>query len=220
MTLQEQLKQMRNAIMERMPQSIIKVFTDSIDDIRKNKLKENALQVGDYVPNMNLLDNSGDSSLLSDLIEQKFLILNFYRGGWCPYCNMELREYERLREAFNELNADIVGISAEISELANATTNKNALSFPVLTDVDAQLMKAIGIVFKLDEASKKEFENFGMDFTKIHGNNNFELPVPAVYIINKKMEVVFAHFEEDYMTRIEPTELLHILKNNLQTEKI
>ncbi len=220
MTLQEQLKQIRDATMERMPQSIIKVFTDSIDNIKKNQLKENALQVGDYVPNMNLQNSNEDNSLLSDLIEQKFLILNFYRGGWCPYCNMELREYERLRKAFNELDTDIVGISAEIPELVNQTIDKNTLSFPILTDIDAELMKAIGIVFQLDEASKKEFENFGMDFTKIHENNNFELPVPAVYVINKEMEIVFVHFEEDYMTRLEPTELLNILKNNLITEKI
>ncbi|WP_299253577.1 peroxiredoxin-like family protein [uncultured Aquimarina sp.] len=214
MTLQEQLRQMRNATMERMPQSIIKVFTDSINDISKNQLKENALKIGDYVPDMNLQNINRDNSLLSDLIGQEFLILNFYRGGWCPYCNMELREYERLRKTFNELDTDIIGISAEIPELVNQTIDKNALSFPVLTDVNAELMKAIGIVFKLDEASKKEFENFGMDFTKIHKNNNFELPVPAVYVINKKMEVVFVHFEEDYMTRLEPTELISFFKKN------
>ncbi|WP_299439823.1 peroxiredoxin-like family protein [uncultured Aquimarina sp.] len=220
MTLQEQLKQMRNATMERMPQSIIKVFTDSINDIRKKRLKENALQVGDHIPDMGLQNINGNNLLLSNLIEKEFLILNFYRGGWCPYCNMELREYERLRKIFNQLNTDIVGISAEIPELVNQTIDKNTLSFPVLSDIDAELMKAIGIVFQLDEASKKEFENFGMDFTRIHKNNNFELPVPAIYIINKKMEIVFVHFEEDYMTRLEPTELLNILKNNLITENI
>ncbi len=220
MTLQEQLKQMRNATMERMPQSIIKVFTNSIDEIRKNQLKENALQVGNYVPDMNLQNSNGDNSLLSDLIEQEFLILNFYRGGWCPYCNMELREYERLRKTFNELDTDIIGISSEIPKLVNQTIDKNTLSFPVLTDINAELMKAIGIAFKLDKASKKEFENFGIDFTRIHGNNNFELPIPAVYVINKKMEIVFIHFEEDYMTRLEPTELLNILKNNLSLKTI
>ena len=212
MTLKEQLKQMRNATLERMPQSIIKVFTDSIDNIKKKQLKENALQVGDYIPNMTLQNNNGYNTLLSDLIKQNFLILNFYRGGWCPYCNMELREYERLRETFNKLDTDIIGISAEIPELVNQTIDKNTLSFPVLTDIDAELMKVIGIVFPLDEASKKEFKNFGMDFIKIHDNSNFELPVPAIYVINKDMQIVYTHFEENYMTRLEPTELLKKLK--------
>lgn len=220
MTLQEQLRHMRKTTMERMPQSIIKVFTDSIAEIRKNQLQEKALQVEDFIPDMNLQSIHGEKTLLSDLQRTEFLILNFYRGGWCPYCNMELREYEKLQKTFNELGIDVIGISAENPELANTTVNKNALSFPVLTDVDAQLMKAIGIVFQLDEASKKEFENFNMDFTKIHGNNNFELPVPAIYVMNKEMEVVFVHFEEDYMTRLEPTELLNIMKNKLVTGKV
>ncbi len=206
---------MRDATMERMPQPIIQVFKDNINTLRKNKLKENALQIGDKVPNLPLKNIYGSTVLLSDLQQSEFLILNFYRGGWCPYCNLELREYERLRSDFNNVNADIIGISSETPSRANNTTNKNALKFPVLTDVDAQLMKAIGIVFQLDEATKREYENFGMDFTEIHGNNKFELPVPAVYVVNKDMQIVYTHFEENYMTRLEVSELLNILKNKL-----
>ena len=212
MTLKEQLKHMKNASIERMPHAIMKVFTDSIYDLKKNNLKENALKVGNCIPDINLKNIDGSTVLLSDLIEKDYLVLNFYRGGWCPYCNIELREYERLLINFDELNTSIVGISSETIELANNTTKKNTLSFPVLTDVNAKLMKEIGIVFKVNEASKKEFENFGMDLSTINGNSNFELPVPAVYVINLKMEVMYVHFEEDYMTRLEPTELLTILK--------
>ena len=211
MTLQSQLKQMQNATMARMPQHILQVFNDSIQQIRKNQLKENALQIGDVIPDISLQNIHRNPVAISDLLRTKFLILNFYRGGWCPYCNMELREYERLRNDFLRLGADIVGISAEIPELVNQTTIKNTLSFPVLADVDAKMMKAIGIVFQLDKASKKEYINFGVDLTKIHGNHNYELPVPAVYVINENMEIVFVHFEEDYMTRLEPLELLNIL---------
>ena len=108
---------------------------------------------------MGLTNVQGDIKLLSDLQTSEFLILNFYRGGWCPYCNMELREYDKLRESFNKLDVDVIGISAEITELANTTVKKNALSFPVFTDVNAELMKAVGLVFQLDEQSKKEFES-------------------------------------------------------------
>lgn len=220
MTLQEQLKQMQNATIARMPLSIMKVFTDAIDGLKKSQLKEKALQVGDNIPDMHLQNINEERKKLSDLLQTEFLILNFYRGGWCSYCNMELREYERLRKEFNVIGADIIGVSAETLDLANATKDKNALSFPVLTDVDAQFMKALGIVFEPDEASKNEYNNFGINLNKNHGNNKFELPVPAVYVINKNMEIVFIHFEEDYMTRLEPIELLNILKNNLITEQI
>ena len=211
MTLQEQLKQFQNTTIERMPQHIMKVFTDGIEALRKEKLQEKALHVGNLFPDMTLYDTNKNSVLISTFQNSEFLILNFYRGGWCPYCNMELREYERLRKDFNAIGVDIIGISAESSDLANTTTHKNALSYPILTDVNAQLMKAIGFVFELDEATKKEYLNFGIDLTKNHGNDRFELPVPAVYVINQKMEIQFVHLEEDYATRLEPTVLLNFL---------
>ena len=212
MTLQEQVKQMRDATSERMPKAIIEVFINSISEIKTNKLKESALQVGDKIEDYSLTDIEGKSINLSTFIQSDYLILNFYRGGWCPYCNMELREYDRLKNDFKEQGANIIAISPEIPELANQTTDKNKLSYPVLTDTDSLFMKKVGIVFQLDEDSKREFVNFGMDFTKINGNEDFELPVPAVYVINKNMEVVFVHFEEDYMTRLEPSELLEIIE--------
>ena len=217
MTLTKQLKEFRDATMNRMPQSIIQTFNDGIEEIKSNRLKENALQMGDTIPDFSLRNINGNTIQLSDVHQSKFLILNFYRGGWCPYCNMELRAYERLKKNFEELGVNIVAISAEIPQLAAQTTQKNAITFPVLTDVDAQFMKKVGIVFQLNEKTKKDYVGFGMDFTQIHENENFELPVPAVYVINKDMEIVFVYFEADYMRRIEPEQVLSIIKNQVQT---
>lgn len=215
MTLTKQLKEFHDATMSRMPQSIIQTFNDGIEEIRENGLKESALQKGDAIPDFSFKDIDGNTIQLSDVHQSELLVLNFYRGGWCPYCNMELREYERLKKSFEEQGAKIVGISAEVPQLAAQTTQKNAISFPVLTDVDAQFMKKVGIVFSLNEKTKKDYVGFGMDFTQIHGNENYELPVPAVYVINKDMEIVFVHFEADYMTRIEPEQVLSAIKNKL-----
>ncbi|WP_298508090.1 peroxiredoxin-like family protein [uncultured Kordia sp.] len=212
MKLQEQLKAVRDATMARMPKSVIDTFTNSIENIRNDQLQQKALQVGDTIPNIPLIDNYGNSIDLKEIQQNEFLILNFYRGGWCPYCNMELREFERLRDAFKKADTDIVAISAELPQLATQTVQKNTISYPILTDRNAAFMKAIGIVFELDEASKKEFDNFGMDFSKIHGNHNNQLPVPAIYVIDRHQKIVFIHFEADYMTRMEPSELLKTLK--------
>ncbi|MDN3667988.1 peroxiredoxin-like family protein [Echinicola jeungdonensis] len=213
MTLQEQVKKIRDGVRESMPKATMQVFTESISRIKADKLKETALQVGDKIQDYPLTDIEGNKVELSKFIHSDYLILNFYRGGWCPYCNLELREYERLQNNFKEQGINIIAISPETPESAYQTIDKNTLSYPVLTDTDAQFMKKIGIVFQLDIDSKREFVNFGIDFTNINGNENFELPVPAVYVINRDMEVVFVHFEEDYMTRLEPTELLEKLKN-------
>lgn len=211
MTLTEQLKQFREATLTRMPQSIIQTFQDGIQQIKEDQLKENALQKGDSIPNFSLYNIGGQVTPLIDVHQSDFLVLNFYRGGWCPYCNMELREYERLKNDFKKARANIVAISAEIPQLATQTSQKNKLSFPVLTDINAQFMKQIGLVFQLNEKTKSDYASFGMDFQKIHGNEHYELPVPAIYVIDKNFKIVFVHFEADYMTRIEPKQVLTIL---------
>ncbi len=213
MTLAKQLKEIRDATMNRMPQSIIQTFKDGIEEIKTNRMKDNALQKGDILPDFSLNDAKGNTIQLEDVHLSEYLILNFYRGGWCPYCNLELREYERLKKDFEKISTNIVAISVEVPQLTTKTAEKNALTFPVLTDTDAQFMKQVGIVFQLNEKTKNDYKGFGMDFTQIHGNENYELPVPAVYVINKNLEIVFVHFEADYMTRIEPTEVLNIIKN-------
>ncbi|OJJ17128.1 hypothetical protein BKI52_30925 [marine bacterium AO1-C] len=220
MTLQTQLTQIREATFARAPQSAIEALNDSITNIKTSKQEEQALQPGEVMPDFELVDIQGKPQTIRQLHTQDFLILNFYRGGWCPYCNLELRAYEQLRNDFLAFGADIVAISAEKNTLGVQTADKNALSYPVLTDADANMMKAIGIVFQLDEATKREYQNFGLDLQQIQGNDHYELPVPAIYVLNKKMEVVFMHFEADYMTRLEPSQLLEILKNQLQIQVI
>lgn len=212
MTLTNQLKQFRDATMMRMPRSIIQTFEDSLSEIARDGLKNKALQIGDTLPKIILTDNLGGTIKLEDVHQLDYLVLNFYRGGWCPYCNMELRAYESLKNEFADANASIIAISAEVPDLAAKTSQKNAITFPVLTDRDAKFMKEVGIVFRLNEKMKQDYEGFGMDLTQIHGNENYELPVPAVYVINKNREIIFVHFEADYMTRIEPEQILTIIK--------
>ena len=218
MTLTKQLKQLRDATMMRMPPAIIKTFENSLKAIERDQIKEKALPMGAVLPDFLLTDVNGNDFQLADVHHADFLVLNFYRGGWCPYCNMELREYERLKAGFSAVGANLIAISAEVPPLAAKTAQSNAITFPVLTDKDAQFMKKLGIVFSLDENSQKSYEGFGIDFTKIHGNTHFELPVPAVYVIDRNSTVVFTHFEADYTTRIEPIDVLEAMKNILETK--
>lgn len=217
MKLKTQLAQIKAATLTKVPQSAMEVMNDSITNIKISKQKERALQPGEKMLDFELMDIQGRPQTIRGLHTNDFLILNFYRGGWCPYCNLELRAYEQLRDDFLALGADIVAISAEKNTRGAQTATKNALTYPVLTDQDAKMMKDIGVVFQLDEASKKLYQNFGLDLKQIQGNDHYELPVPAVYVLNQDMEVVFMHFEEDYTTRLEPSALLEILKNQIQT---
>lgn len=215
MTLREQTEQLRENVLTKMPQSIVQNFKNDIAALKTNKLKSNALKVGDSIPNAVLQTIQNNDIDIKSIHNSDFLILNFYRGGWCPYCNMELRAYEKIKSEFSAINTNIVAISAELPTFAKETTQKNEITFPILTDKNAEFMKKIGVIFSLSEAAKKDFVGFGLDLDNIHGNKNQELPVPAIYVIDKNLKILFVHFEEDYMTRLEPSELLTLLKNKI-----
>ncbi|WP_109437362.1 peroxiredoxin-like family protein [Aquimarina sp. AU119] len=217
MTLKQQLIQISDAGFSRIPKAIAQVLLDGIKEVRLSNLKKNALKKGDYVPDLEVLNSFGISTSIQELVTHKLLIINFYRGGWCPYCNTELRAYEKLKEDFAELGAGIVAISAETPEITIQTSNKNHLSFPVLSDQNAKLMKAFGIVFQLNKKLREEYTNFGINLSEIHDNSNYELPVPAIYVINKDLEIVYDYFEENHMLRLEPKDLLNVLKDEIST---
>lgn len=219
MTLEKQLVQISESGFSRMPKHIAQVLLEGIEEIAASDLKRNALNVGDTIEDAQLTDVFGTKKQLSAVFEKDFLILNFYRGGWCPYCNMELRTYENLKKDFYELGANIVAISAEKPDKAYATSEKNMLSFPVFSDENAVFMKSLGIVFALNGSLKKEYTNFGIDLKQLHGNSNDELPVPGVYVINRNFEIVFRHLDEDYMTRFEPSDLLSFFEEHLLVKK-
>lgn len=214
MSLSKSLKQITTSGFEKMPHSIAKVLSDGIEELKTNKLATNALQVGDKIPDIQLVasDTGGEVSL-KEIIKNDFLILNFYRGGWCPYCNLELRAYEQLKDQFAKVGADIVSISAELPRIAMSTSKRNQLSHPVLTDLNAELSKAIGINFQLNKDLQREYSNFGINLAELHGNDENELAVPAVFVLDKDMKIVWSHIEEDYMNRAEPSEVLKAVSN-------
>lgn len=212
MSLKEQLDNFKEIGFSQMPIEVAKILLDGIEEVIQSNIAETSLKKGDKIPDFNLPDIHGNNLNIKKLINKEFLIINFYRGGWCPYCNMELQEYERLKDTLESAGASIVAISPEKSKYILSTSDKNALTFNILSDENTIVMKQFGIVYQLNEEMKNIYRDFGIDLTKNNGNSNFELPIPATYIINKNMEILFAHVEADYTTRFEPSQLLKILK--------
>ncbi|WP_271783836.1 peroxiredoxin-like family protein [Aquimarina algiphila] len=220
MTLQEQLVLVSEVGFSRIPKRIAQVLRNVIKEITSSDLQEKSLKVGEKITDTELIDVSGKPRQLSEFLDQKYLILNFYRGSWCPYCNMELRAYESLKDDFQLLETSIIGISIERPTITSQTSEKNTLSFPMLCDENAQFMKSLGIVFTLNDDLKREYANFGIDLKQIHNNLNYELPVPGVYIINRNLEIIFRNLNENYMTRLEPKDILTFLEEKSEIMKI
>lgn len=213
MSLSKSLNQVTASGFEKMPHSIAKVLSDGIKELKTDNLASNALRSGDEIPDIQLtLTKNGEKRSLRAFMKNDFLILNFYRGGWCPYCNLELRAYEELMKQFEQASANIISISTELPDFTMSTSVRNKLSHPILTDLNAELSKEIGIAFKLNKDLQREYANFGINLSELHGNDKNELLVPAIFIIDRNMKIVWSHIEENYMIRAEPSEVLKELQ--------
>ena len=189
-----------------------------MDSVRSSDVLDRALTVGESAPDFTLPDAFGDLISLKALRSKGPVIISFYRGEWCPFCNLELRALQEVLPKMQELGATLVAISPEIQDGGVAVTEKNKLTFPVLSDFSNMVARQFGIVFrvgdKLQELSRNIFKN---DLALKNGEGSYELPVPATYVVDTNGKIRFAHVEVDYMTgRAEPVEVVAVLETITQ----
>ena len=139
--------------------------------------------------------------------------MSFYRGGWCPYCNIELRGLQSELASFREHGANLVAVSPQTPDNSLSTTEQNELEFPVLSDVGNTVAKKFGLVFTLPESLRPIYEDFGIDISKSNGDESFEIPVPATFVINRDGHISYAFINADYRKRAEPSDVLAAVKD-------
>ena len=136
------------------------------------------------------------------------LVLIFYRGGWCPYCNLELRAWQQQLAELRRLGAQLVAVSPQTPDNSLSTAEKNALAFPVLSDSALQAVTAFGVAFEMPPELIELYSRVGNNLPVLNGNGRWVLPVPATYVIDRDGRIVFAHVEADYRERAEPRDVL------------
>ncbi|BDF94129.1 peroxiredoxin [Pseudoalteromonas sp. KAN5] len=175
-------------------------------------LKDNALKVGDAVADFSLTNQHGGTTRFADLLASGPVVISFYRGGWCPYCNLELKALNALLPDFKALGAKLVAISPQLPDASLTTAQKNALEYDVLSDVGNQVAEQFGLVFTLDERLKPIYAQFGLDIAQANGDDSFQLPLPATYVVDQHGIITYAFADEDYTLRAEPSDVLNSLK--------
>jgi peroxiredoxin len=190
------------------------LLTNDMDRVRSEGTVKNALTVGQSAPHFTLPDAFGNQVSLQSLLAQGPVIISFYRGEWCPFCNLELHAFEELLPKIKQLGATLVAISPEKPDHGIVITEKNKLTFPVLSDFGNKVAHQFGIVFQvgpeLQEFSKNVFKN---DLAVRNGESSYELPVPATYVLDATGVIRYAHVEVDYMTgRAEPADVVAALE--------
>lgn len=188
-----------------------KIYAEGITDVKNSGILEKALNVGEKAPNFTLNNALNKPVSLYDELKNGPVVLTWYRGGWCPYCNITLHVLQERLPEFKSEGATLIALTPEVPDKSLSTSEKNELEFTVLSDVDNKIGKEYGVVFQLttDVASIYE-EGFGL--SKYNGNNKSELPLAATYIIDKNGIIKYAFLDADYRKRAEPDDLIKVLK--------
>ena len=181
-------------------------------DLKASGIEHTALQSGVNAPSVSLLDMTGHKVNLSDLWQKETLVVVFYRGGWCPYCNLELRAWQTHLDSLKQLGAGLVAISPQTADSSLSTAEKNQLQFTVLSDTNLEVAKAFGIAFEMPENLIDLYKSFGNDLSVVNGNGRWVLPLPATYVIGRDGKIIYAHVEADYRVRAEPADVLARIK--------
>lgn len=195
-----------------MPRQIVDAIHQATDELIATGQHERALKAGDQAPAFALEDIDGNTVHFADLLAKGPVVLTFYRGVWCPYCNMDLQALEEARAAIEARGASMVAISMQTAVNSAKAIRQNKLGFPILVDPRGELAARYGIRFALQDYLVDIYKNaFKTDLAVINDDPSWTLPMPARYVIGQDGTIAFAEINPDYTIRPEPSDLLPTL---------
>lgn len=195
------------------PKPALAIMDAETARLAASNLAASALKVGGNVPDFILPDAHGEPVRLYSLLKDGPVVLVFYRGGWCPYCNLHLRGFQRRLPEIRGLGAQIVAISPQLPDNSLGTQEKNELAFPVLSDVGNKVARQFGLVFELGKELLKLYRQFGHALEDFNGETGGrELPVPGTFLVDAGGIIRLAHIDVDYTRRLDPDDVVEVLK--------
>jgi len=209
----EELKGLEANLAKMAPKEVLDVFSKDAERMAKEYIMPLKLKVGDRAPLFELPNAVNKEVSLQNLLNKGLVVLTFYRGTWCPFCNLALNAYQRILPEIKSLGADLVAISPQKPDHSLNIKQKNSLEFEVLSDMGNVTAKKYTTVFEISNEARETANKLGLDYSIFYENKELNIPVPALFIIDKNGVIVFAKSEGgDYRIRVEPTEILNFLK--------
>lgn len=185
-------------------------FKNGIEHVAKSEAMKTARKSGQQAPDFTLPHATGEDIQLSELLEDGPVVLIWYRGGWCPYCNMQLHAMQEALPKIKELGATMVAISPEVPDKSMSTTEKNELDFYVLSDQGNKVAREYGIVYTLDDKTHGILEE-RLKLSDFNGNESGELPLTVAYVIDQDGLITWDFKDSDYKRRAEPSDIIDAL---------
>ena len=213
MGLEQQLEDFKREFLRTAPAGRPALYEAKIEELRSNFALEMAAGAGTISPGFRLPDVRGDLVSLADLLLDGPVVVTFYRGGWCPYCNIQLRAYQAVLPQMATLGARLVAISPQLPEQSLSTAQTDELTFHVLSDVGNQVARSFGLVYALPEELRAALRSNNKALPGINGDESWELPVPATYVIARDGRIALAYIDVDYRKRLGPEAILEALQS-------
>ncbi|KAL6243413.1 hypothetical protein RBB50_009405 [Rhinocladiella similis] len=207
-TLQAQLDDVTNNFKNHAPEPVRKVVLKATDDFVASFDPKSTIQVGDSLPAFKLTDALGKEVSSADLLAKGPIVMTFYRGEWCPFCNLALGALQKRIPEFEAKGVTLVAITPELPNSSLSTVEKNALKFSVLSDVGNKYAAKLGIVWTQPDSLREPFAKFGNDLKARNGDDSFALPIPATLLVDSSGKVRNTFIDPDYKKRVEPSQVL------------
>lgn len=194
------------------PYSVIETMHRATAELIALGVAERALKAGDKLPAFTLDDPEGNKVSSTDLLAKGPLVISFYRGVWCPYCNMELQALQQALQEFQALGASLVAISPQNPVNSRKSVRQNSLDFPILSDPHNAVAAAFGLRFEMQDYLVELYKSLKNDLPAFNGDPSWTLPMPARYVVGQDGTILYAEVNPDYTRRPEPEDMLPALR--------
>lgn len=196
---------------EKMPAQVLDTMAQATSDLKASGIEDRALRAGARIPDFSLPNQHGEMRRFADFHADSPVVLNIYRGGWCPYCNFEMKALADALPEIEAAGAKLVGMAPETPDHAAETAERHGIGIEILSDAGNKVSDQMGLVFALPEVLRPIYQSAGLDIPAYNGDNSFLLPVPATYIVGTDGVIQYAFVNADYTRRLEPAEIVSIL---------
>ena len=211
MSLQRTIADWQAENIGRIPEDLRGIMQQATQELIDQGIAGRAVQPGERAVGFELPTFSGRLVRLEDQLEQGPVVLNFFRGAWCPYCNMELKALDAALPEIHRRGASLLSISPNLPQATGRFVAENPFGFDVLCDVDNQVARRYGLVFRLPKSLVNVYSELGLDLPAFDGNHRWELPMPATYVVGPDGLIHDGFVHADYTRRMEPAAILAAL---------
>lgn len=213
MDFQQQLEKIKQRIEGNMPPAYLKIMHQATEELQQSGIKDGVLRVGDKAPVFTLVNQEGNLVSSKSLLEKGMLVLTFYRGVWCPYCNADLANLKKYVPKLEDVGATLVGVSPELPQYLQKIIAMQRLNFDILHDERNEVASEFGLKFFYSEELKSLYhDKFNINLEVQQGNDEWALPMPARFVIDQEGMIQYAESEPDYRNRPDPDELVSVLR--------